>query len=150
MATYAFQDCFVAIKGPGGSFSLGAGSANAEEGISITMLEDKDSMMMGADGAYMHSLHAGKGGMVSVSLLKTSPVNQLLMEMYNFQTMSSANHGENVISLRDVARGDSITCRGCAFKKAPDLKFAKEGGMNMWEWHAGIIDQKLGNGTPAL
>ncbi len=33
-------------------------------------------MTVGADGEVMHSLHAGKSGTITVTLLKTSPVNK--------------------------------------------------------------------------
>jgi hypothetical protein len=143
------MDCSAAINGPGGSFSLGNGSGAAEEGLTITMTEDKDTMTIGADGTGMHSLHAGKSGTVTLHLLKTSPTNALLMEMYNFQTKSSANHGQNNISVRDPVRGDSVQCRECAFRKAPNLSYAKDGGTNEWSFNAVFIDQKLGNGQPA-
>ncbi len=148
--TYSFLDVQAAINGPGGSFGLASGAGSAEEGITISMMEDKNTMTIGADGSVMHSLHAGKGGTVTARLLKTSPINRLLMEMYNFQTISSANHGQNVLSIRDPIRGDSITCQACAFKKVPDLTFAKDGGTNEWMWDAGFIDQKLGNGNVSL
>ncbi len=71
------------------------------------------------------------------------------MEMYNFQTASSANHGQNVISVRDPVRGDSVTASQTAFGKAPDLTYAKDGGTNEWKFHSISIDEKLGNGSPS-
>ncbi|MBU9403923.1 DUF3277 family protein, partial [Burkholderia multivorans] len=62
MATYSFQDVTATIVGPGGAFSLGYGSANAEEGITIAQAGDKNTMTVGADGEVMHSLHADKSG----------------------------------------------------------------------------------------
>lgn len=47
-------------------------------------------MTVGADGEVMHSLHAGKSGTITVTLLKTSPVNKKLSLMYNAQSQSSA------------------------------------------------------------
>jgi hypothetical protein len=150
MSTYSFGDVQAAITGPGGSVSLGNGAGPSEEGITITMTEDKNTMTIGADGSGMHSLHMGKSGAVSIRLLKTSPTNYQLMEMYNYQTTGSANHGKNTISVRNPATGDSVQCQQVAFRKAPDLSFAKDGGFNEWGFHAVFIDEKLGNGQPAL
>ncbi len=113
------------------------------------MVEDKNSMVIGADGSVMHSLHAGKGCTVTIRLLKTSPVNYQLMSLFNYQTTSSANHGQNTISIRNPVRGDSITVSQAAFKKQPDLSYAKDGNTVEWGFD-GVSDTILGIGTPAI
>jgi Protein of unknown function (DUF3277) len=55
-----------------------------------------------------------------------------------------ANLGQNTFSMRHVVRGDSITARGGAFKNLPDRKYAKDGGMNEWEFDIGIVDVRRG------
>jgi hypothetical protein len=70
------MDVTATLAGPTGDIDLGYGSANAEEGITVTMTEAKNTMTIGADGEVMHSLHAGKAGTITVTLLKTSPVNK--------------------------------------------------------------------------
>lgn len=140
---YSFLDVNCAIVGPGGAFALGAGSGNAEEGITIDANNDINTAQIGADGLGQHSLHGDKSGVVTLRFLKTSPQNAQLMNLYNFQTASAANHGQNTISLSDI-RGDSVTCRQCAFKKVPNLAYAKDAGMNEWTFDAIIIDRKLG------
>lgn len=47
-------------------------------------------MTVGADGEVMHSLHAGKSGTITVTLLKTSPVNK--------KTVSDVQRTEPVFS----------------------------------------------------
>lgn len=141
--TYSFQDVKASITGPGGSFALGSGAGAAEEGISIEMSEDLNTMTIGADGSVMHSLHANKSGRVIVRLLKTSPTNALLSNMVAMQRTSSALHGQNVFVLSNPQTGDKITCQQVAFGKIPANTFAKEGGTLEWEFHAGIIDQSL-------
>ena len=140
MATYSFLDVTASITGPGGSFNLGFGAGAAEEGITITRPDDKNTMLIGADGTPMHSLHAGKPGMVSVRLLKTSPVNGQLSQMYALQTSSSTLHGQNVITVRNNATGEVTTCQQAAFKKFPDISYAKDGNSNEWTFDIGIID----------
>lgn len=150
MSTYSFLDCNAAINGPGGSINLGAGAGAAEEGITIVPVEDKNIMQIGAGGQGQHSLVAGEASTVTVTLLKTSPVNAQLMNMYNYQTSSSALHGRNVVSVTDFARGDAITLRKVAFKRVPDLNYAKEAGTNVWVFDAINTGRTLGTGTPEL
>lgn len=148
--TYSFLDCQAAIRDPAGSFSLGNGAGAAEEGITVSFVDDKGSMMIGADGQAMHSLHAGKGGTVTVRVLKTSPVNALLSDLYNATTQSGADYGQSTIVIRDPVRGDDITCSGCAMRKHPDIAFAKDGGLQEWNWNVAELDMKLGTGKPAV
>jgi len=144
--TYSFVNIQASISGPGGSFSLGAGAAVAEEGITVEMQEDKDTMIWGADGILMHSLHAAKPGRMTVRLLKTSPTNANLSSMYNLQQTSSATWGGNVLTVNDNVRGDSITGTSMAFMRFPTIAYSKDGApMNEWVF-GGIVDQVLGSG----
>jgi hypothetical protein len=119
MATYSFMDVTATLAGPTGDIDLGYGSANAEEGITVTMTEAKNTMTVGADGEVMHSLHAGKAGTITVTLLKTSPVNKKLSLAYNAQSLSSSLWGNNVILVRNHVSGDTTVARTVAFQKQP-------------------------------
>ena len=142
--TYSFLDISASMIGPTGVIDLGQGSANSEEGITQTMGGNKNTMTIGADGEVMHSLHADKSGTITVTLLKTSPVNKKLSLAYNAQSQSSATWGNNVIVIRNTASGDISTARSCAFQKQPDFNNAKEGGTVAWVFDCGKIDQLLG------
>jgi hypothetical protein len=144
MPTYSFMDVQASLVGPTGTVSLGYGAAAAEEGISIDMAGDKNSMMIGADGEGMHSLHADKSGTVTVRLLKTSPTNAVLMAMYDAQTLSSAIHGKNIITVTHSQSGDITVARSCAFKRKPNLSYKKDGDVVEWSWDAIKIDTILG------
>lgn len=144
MSTYSFLDVSASIVGPGGAFDLGYGSANAEEGITVAMVEAKNTMTIGADGEVMQSLHAGKGGTITVTLLKTSPTNAKLSAMYAAQSLSSATWGNNVIVVRNSASNDLCSARSVAFQKLPDWQNAKDGGTVAWVFDAGKVDQLLG------
>lgn len=141
---YSFLDVTAAIVGPGGAANIGPGSANAEEGITIENVEDKNVMTIGADGQGQHSLVASTAATVTVRLLKTSPINNILMTMYNLQTATSTLHGQNVITVSNNASGDVTLIRSAAFKKKPTLTYAKEGGMNEWTWDAIVSTTVLG------
>lgn len=150
MGAYSFLDVQASIEGPGGAFQLGSGSGNAEEGISIEPGGDKNVMTVGADGTVMHSLKADASGTVTVTLLRTSTTNAQLSNLYNYQTASSRNHGQNTIMIRNAVSGDVITCTEVAFAKAISNPYAVEGGKIAWTFHAGKIDTKLGTGTPEI
>jgi len=150
MATYAFANIVGAISGPGGVVPIGNGAGIGEGGITITPTTDKNVMMIGADGQGMNSLMADSSSSVTVRVLKTSVTNSLLSLMYNFQTGSSLTHGQNTIAFVDIARGDSVTCTGVAFKKQVELTYAKEGGENEWTFDAISTTVILGIGTPEV
>ena len=142
---YSFADVVCTLTGPGGIASLGYGSATAEEGITIEQAEDKDGMLIGADGEVMHSLHAGNHGTMTIRLLKTSPYNAVLQGMYDFQKLSSANWGQNILVVAHVASGDTTSGRSAAFRRPPNLTYGKEGGVNEWSFNVGKIDRILGS-----
>jgi len=143
-STYSFLDTQASIAGPGGSIDLSAGAGVAEEGITIEMNGDKNTMTIGADGEGMHSLHGDKSGTVTVRLLKTSPRNALLQAMYDFQTTSAALHGQNLITVANPVIGENSGCRGVAFKKKPTITYSKEGQIMEWTFDAIKIDTVLG------
>ena len=142
--TYSFIDVVASLTGPTGTVNLGYDAATAEEGITIAPLEDKNGMTVGADGSVMHSLYAGNAGLVTVRLLKTAPGNALLMQAYELQRANSTLWGKNVIAVRNKTSNDSVSALFVAFKRVPDLTFAKEGGMNEWTFDCGQIGRALG------
>lgn len=146
--SYSFMDVVASLSGPTGATPLRGG--NAEEGITITPFEDKNTMTVGADGAVMHSLHAGRAVTVTVRLQKTSPINAVLRNMFNAQQASSALWGKNVITVTDVARGDAVTVTGCAFKTLPENSWAKDGNILEWAFDGAVQSGVLGVGTPSI
>ncbi|MER0200191.1 DUF3277 family protein [Klebsiella quasipneumoniae] len=144
MSAYSFLDISASLAGPTGAIELGAGSANSQEGIVVAMTEAKNTMTIGADGEGMHSLHGGKSGTITVTLLKTSPVNKKLSLMYNAQSQSSSTWGNNVIVVRNKASGDIATARGVAFQKQPDWNNPKVAGTVAWVFDCIKIDELLG------
>lgn len=143
---YSFLNVNCTLAGPGGILNLAAGAAAAEEGITVEPVEDKNEMVIGADGAGQHSLIASDARRVVVRLLKTSPLNAALMLMYNLQGASSALWGSNVFTIVDSGRNDYTVVQKCAFKKAPTLVYAKLGGIMEWEFDGVAANSILGAG----
>ena len=144
MATYSFLDVSCSIVGAGLYAVLGNEGGAAEEGVTVEMAADKNTLTTGADGGYMHSLHAANAGTVTVRLLKTSPQNALLMAAYNAQRLTSSLWGKNVINIIQNNSDDAIVCIGCAFQRQPNLAYATDGGTNTWTFQAGKITGFLG------
>jgi hypothetical protein len=144
MTTYSFISVAATLVGPTGDCDLGYGASVAEEGITIEAAGDKNTMLIGADGEGMHSLHADKSGNVTVRLLKTSPKNAKLQAFYDAQTLTPTLHGQNVICITNTQSGDVTTCRSCAFAKKPAIKYSKDGDVMEWLFHSTKIDTILG------
>ena len=143
---YSFEDVQVTLAGPGGVASLGYGAAVAKEGISIDFIEDKDAMTTGADGKAVHSLRASKAAKVTVRLMKTSPQNAVLNQMFNTQTSSALFWGKNVLTVTNPVTGDDYPCTEVAFAKFPAITWAEDANMNEWTFNAGEADPILGVG----
>jgi hypothetical protein len=144
-STYSFQDVTATLVGPPAfNVDLGYGSSNSEEGITFSMVDDKNTMLIGADGGGMHSLHAGNAGTATVRLLKVSATNQKLMLAYTAQKVSSSLWGQNVLTLVNTASGDTFVCTQGAFKKLPDFTYAKDGDVIEWAFDFIRIDPLLG------
>lgn len=147
MSTYSFLSVQGGFSGPGGSFQVGSSAGVAEEGITTSMVEEKDRAEVGADGALMHVLRASNLGKLAIRLLKTSPINAQLMAAYNLQKANPAIWGQNVITVADVNRGDNSSLTQAAFVKKADFTWDKDGKMNEWEF-LGILEESLGTGVP--
>lgn len=146
VGVYSFTDTQASITGPGGSVIIGSGAGNAKEGITVQLTEDKDRLVIGADGSSMHSLIAGNSGKIIVRLLKTSPTNALLTALFNFQKQSSAFFGKNILKITNPVTGDDYTCSAVAFTKFPNNGYAEEAGLLEWDFNAGNIIAVLGTG----
>jgi hypothetical protein len=149
MSTYSFLSVQATLIGPGGSVSLGYGSGDAEEAIDVDMVEDKNTMTVGASGEIMHSLHASDAARITIRLLKTSPANQQLSILYNLQKSNASLWGNNVLVISDTSRGDVLTASQIAFSRQSPVKYGKDGGTNEWNF-VGTIQEILGIGTPAI
>ena len=144
MSTYSFMDTQCTLTSAEGVVDLGYGAAIADDAITFAMAGDKNTMTVGADGEGMHSLHADNSGQVTVRLLKTSPANAKLMNIYIAQKASPKKWGKNTITLNHAGSGDNHTASKCAFKKAPDYTNAKDGSTVEWVFDSIKVDMKLG------
>lgn len=144
MSAYSFMDTQCTLSSADGVVDLGYGSGVAEEGITFAMANDKNTMTIGADGQGMHSLHCDNSGQITIRLLKTSPANAKLINLYAIQKASTRKWGGNTITLNHTGSGDNHTGSKCAFKKVPDYTNAKDGQLLEWVFDVINLDMKFG------
>jgi len=150
MASYSFRDCKITISGVGGTAIFGGLPGGVDKGgITIEADGDKNRKTVGADGAVVHSLIVDDSGKITIRTLKTAMQNVILNAMLQAQKQSAAVWGRNVITLLDIARGDSYTCIDCAFSKVPSNEWKDEAGTIEWTFDAGKIIQIMGTGLPS-
>jgi hypothetical protein len=137
-------DVAASLAGPTGNVDLGYGAAVAKEGITIARNSDRNKLTIGADGSGMNSLNADRSGLITVRLLKIAPANAVLMQMLDAQQLSSSLWGQNTIVIRQLVSGDISTSSQCSFKKVPEIVYAEEGGLLVWEFDSINIGSVLG------
>ena len=158
MSAYSFLNVQASILGPGinativgtpnpGGAQIGSGAGSAKEGISHAFSEGKQTVTTGSDGSIMTSLHATQTGKITIRLLKTSPLNAVLNQAYNFQRSSAANWAQNVIRIVDKVRGDVLSGVQMGFEKHPDNMWGEDGNTLEWVFE-GLTRELLGVGLP--
>lgn len=149
MGTYSFLTVQASIIGPGVNAQIGSSSGAAKEGLSLSFDDDKNKITTGADGSIMTSLIASMTGKIIIRLLKTSPINAVLNNGFNFQRSNPANSGQNIIRITDTSRGDVGSGAQMSFLKMPDNGWSEEGNTLEWTF-IGIVNEVLGAGLPDL
>lgn len=140
---YGFQSITANIAGAGGNVDLAYGSGAAEEGITIEPYGDQSTVEIGADGFVAHSLSASTAHTITARLSKVAPGNRTLQIMANLQQVSPALNGKNIITLRDTLNGNVILCEFVAFTKYTPLNYAKDAGINEWQFVAARVQRIL-------
>lgn len=149
MGTYSFLSVQASIIGPGLNAQIGSTSGAAKDGLSTEFDEDKTTVTTGADGTIMTSLRASMTGRITVRLLKTSPINQILNTAFNFQRAGAGNWGQNSLRIVDKVRGDVVSGSQMSFVRHPANTWSEEGNILEWSF-IGIVREVLGAGIPDL
>ncbi len=132
LQAYSYKDVESSISGPGGSFDLT--EATGKEGIKISMQNEAGTMQEGADGSVMPVLVPTRAATLTLTLLKTSPVNGKLDALYRYQAQSSAFWGKNLITMTNPVTGDLDKFSNAAFQKMPDRQNTSEGPTVEWSF----------------
>ena len=144
--TYSFLDVSATITGPNITASIGSTSGTSDEGITVAFSEDQSTMVTGADGTGMHSIHGAQSGTVNLRLLKSSPTNALLAAAYQADRSVPSSGGQNTIVISWLAGGDVYLCSQCDFRKFPDNAYGKDANIIEWTFNAIYLNPLLGSG----
>lgn len=149
MSTYSFVDVYATLNDPisGASIQIGSSAGVTEEGIVVEQVDNVGVMHIGADATPMQVLQATRGARMTVNLLKTSPINSMLMALVEAQRVSGATWGQNVISITNIATLDEVFGQEVAFEKIPTNTYDKAGKMFAWTFLVGNATQLLGAGV---
>jgi hypothetical protein len=134
-AAYSFADVQATLSGQFGVILLGNGSGSSDEGISFEAIEERNRMTIGADGSGFHTLIQSRAARAMVRILKTSPTNAALQQMFNAQSQSSLFWGQNVFAVSNPVMGDVASATGVAFGKQPGNQWGKDPNVIEWEFH---------------
>jgi hypothetical protein len=102
------------------------------EGTYIEAERDEDSWMKktGVDGEVSRAKNKNRGGKVTLTLMQTSPSNDILSAFQ--QADEQAGTGVFTIVVRDANGATLLSAADAWVKKPPKLVFAKE--VQAWQW----------------
>ena len=146
--TYSFLDVQATLTSPSVTFDIGSAGV-ADDAIRISMVGEKTTMTIGADGDGQHNMIASNASRCEISFLKDAPGNALMNQLYNFQSSSSANTGNIQITISNNVMGDVIQLTGGAIAKQADIAYTREGPANVWSMNFISRHDVLGNGLNA-
>jgi hypothetical protein len=148
--TYAFADVHAVFSGPFGVILLGDGSGADDGGISTEAIDEQNRMSIGADGSGFHTLISSRAAKLMIRLLKTSPQNAALQQMFNAQRQASIYWGKNSFSLANPMTGDSMKATGVAFGRQPGNAWAKDPNVIEWDLYAIRATQTMGGAITSI
>ncbi len=110
--------------------------------IEVERAEDSFSVQVGCDGEFLRTLSQNKSGTVKVTLLASSPSNDILAAALTVDELSGAGAGE--LFVQDF-NGTSIAHAAQAWvKKMVPLKRGKDADENEWTIETGALDLFVG------
>lgn len=134
--TYSFKDLIGAFTHPlAGAYIL---SGNIGLGqVTVSMVTEKTSTDISADGTPMISYIAGDNGTVTLECQQTSNLNSFMLGWFNAVNVSAkggdvSNWANAALTLRNATTGTSHICTGGAPAKVPDKTYAAQGGKVNW------------------
>ena len=101
--------------------------------ISVAMDEDAFKVVIGAAGDVVRSKSNNRMAALTVTLLQTSPSNDLLSTVHNLDQAGRNGAGVFAIELRDAFDGRAVFTSGAAWiQKAPDATFGDTDSNRAW------------------
>lgn len=134
--TYSFDDVDVIFSHPGvGQYVI---NGNGVGSISVSMLTDKTTHDIAADGSVMISKIPGDNASVDIEIQQTSGFHKWLVNYYNFILISpSALWAQASITIRDKVGGTLINAYDVAPVKKADRPYQAQGQRVTWPFLSG-------------
>lgn len=113
--------------------------------VEIEFNADAWTKQVGADGEVTRNKSLDKSGTVTVTLMQTSPTNDLFMAHYRRDQQN--NGGVNAFKLTDTNGTTVFTAPACWIKKLPNVALANQAGPRVWVFEFAEGDMFVGGAT---
>lgn len=110
--------------------------------VKVTRVEDSYMTMVGADGRVARARNANRMAEVEVTLMHTSPSNDVLSALHNRDALTGVPAGP--FSLSDRLSRTNLNGADCFVKKPADVEYAKEVVARVWTIVVPVLDGVVG------
>lgn len=104
--------------------------------------EDAFTLTMGADGTAARSMNANQSGIITITLLHTSPSNRILDAAANLDRLSRTGLG--TFLAKSLTGVEQINANNCWVKKKPKIEFGKTVKERVWVLETDSLKLNLG------
>lgn len=114
------------------------------DGTFITAERNEDSfaLQVGADGEYTRTISRNRSGRVTLTLLQTSPSNDILSAFAKVDEVSG--QGKGPLSIKDL-RGNTVVFAETAWLTRPsNVEYGTEGSSREWVFETGKLEMNVG------
>lgn len=110
--------------------------------ITATRNSDAFTLQVGAGGQTCRSRSQDKSGTITVSLMQSSPTNDVLSALADIDEKTGSGLG--AVLIKDVNGTTVISAENAWIKKKPEAPFAKEASIREWVIETGELDHFIG------
>lgn len=110
--------------------------------ISAERNEDSFSLQVGAGGEFTRTRNRNESGRVTLTLLQTSPSNDILSAFLKLDEMGGL--GKGPLSIKDL-RGNTVVFAETAWLTRPaSVEYGTEGSSREWVFETGRLEMNVG------
>ena len=100
--------------------------------ISVEQNEDSFSLLVGADGDACRSKSNNRSARVTLTILQSSPANDLLSALHNEDVLSPSGDGVQPLMVKDNSGRTICAAERAWIVKPPTTEYAVESGSREW------------------
>lgn len=112
--------------------------------ISIEPVSDSFTSVVGVDGTASRARNLDERAEITISLMQTSPINDLLSAVMNLDTKTPNGSGVGAFALLDNQGTTLFTSPQAWFTRWPDLEYGRAVGMREWTIQAASCEWFIG------